>query len=122
MNNFIYYFYNIKVENIKYYQKYYTFIHDGYIYRLYLIQEDINTNSLINLNQKLLKHTLINEIILNKNREIISTYNNQNYLLMKLFTNPNKKITLEELDYMIYAFPSSSSVCLYKLHNIHYDF
>lgn len=32
----------------------------------------------------------------------------------------NKKITLEELDYMIYAFPSSSSVCLYKLHNIHY--
>ncbi|MBQ6219916.1 MAG: NAD(P)/FAD-dependent oxidoreductase [Methanosphaera sp.] len=34
----------------------------------------------------------------------------------------NKKITLEELDDMIYAFPSSSSVCLYKLHNIHYDF
>ena len=33
----------------------------------------------------------------------------------------NKKITLEELDHMIYAFPSSSSVCLYKLHNIHYD-
>ena len=33
----------------------------------------------------------------------------------------NKKISLEELDYMIYAFPSSSSVCLYKLHNIHYD-
>ena len=33
----------------------------------------------------------------------------------------NKKITLDELDYMIYAFPSSSSVCLYKLHNIHYD-
>ena len=34
----------------------------------------------------------------------------------------NKKITLDELDYMIYAFPSSSSVCLYKLHNIHYEF
>lgn len=34
----------------------------------------------------------------------------------------NKKITLEELDYMIYTFPSSSSVCLYKLHNIHYKF
>ena len=33
----------------------------------------------------------------------------------------NKKITLEELDSMIYAFPSSSSVCLYKLHKIHYD-
>ncbi|AMK15367.1 dihydrolipoyl dehydrogenase family protein [Methanobrevibacter olleyae] len=34
----------------------------------------------------------------------------------------NQKISLEELDYMIYAFPSSSSVCLYKLHNIHYKF
>ena len=34
----------------------------------------------------------------------------------------NKKISLEELDEMIYAFPSSSSVCLYKLHNIHYKF
>ena len=33
----------------------------------------------------------------------------------------NQKIRLEELDHMIYAFPSSSSVCLYKLHNIHYD-
>ena len=32
----------------------------------------------------------------------------------------NKKITLEELDDMILAFPSSSSVCLYKLHNINY--
>ncbi|WP_405293456.1 dihydrolipoyl dehydrogenase family protein [Methanobrevibacter sp.] len=34
----------------------------------------------------------------------------------------NKKISLEELDHMIYAFPSSSSVCLYKLHKIHYKF
>ena len=34
----------------------------------------------------------------------------------------NQKISLEELDHMIYAFPSSSSVCLYKLHNIHYAF
>ena len=34
----------------------------------------------------------------------------------------NQKISLEELDDMIYAFPSSSSVCLYKLHNIHYTF
>lgn len=33
----------------------------------------------------------------------------------------NKKISLEELDYMIYAFPSSISVALYKLHNIHYN-
>ena len=33
----------------------------------------------------------------------------------------NQKISLEELDYMIYTFPSSSSVCLYKLHNIHYE-
>ena len=34
----------------------------------------------------------------------------------------NQKISLDDLDYMIYALPSSSSVCLYKLHNIHYKF
>ncbi len=33
----------------------------------------------------------------------------------------NKKITLEELDEMIYAFPSSNSVTLYKLHKLHYN-
>ena len=32
----------------------------------------------------------------------------------------NKNISLEELDYFIYAFPSSISVMLYKMHNIHY--
>ena len=100
MNNFIYYFYNIKIDNIKYYQKYYTFIYNGYIYRLYLIKEPVNNNFIIDLDRKLLKNTLINEIIFNKDKEIISTYNNQNYLLMKLFTNPEKKITLEEIHYL----------------------
>ena len=99
MNNFIYYYYNIKIDDIKYHEKYYTFIYNEYIYRLYIIDEPINNNFIVDIDRKLLAHTLINEIIFNINKEIISTYNNQAYILMRLFTNPEKKITLEEINY-----------------------
>ncbi len=99
MNNFIYYYYNIKIDDIKYHEKYYTFIYNEYIYRLYLIDEPINNNFIVDIDKKLLAHTLISEIIFNINKEIISIYNNQAYILMRLFTNPEKKITLEEINY-----------------------
>ena len=43
-------------------------------------------------------------------------------MVLKLKTWPISLhfISLEELDYFIYAFPSSISVMLYKMHNIHY--
>ena len=100
MNNFIYYFYNIKVENLYTYQKYYTFTHNGYIYRLYQIEENINSKFIIDIDRKLLGYTLINEIIFNKDKDIISTYNNKQYILMKIYTNTQKKITLEEIYYL----------------------
>ena len=99
MNNFIYYYYNIKIEDLKYHKKYYTFIYNEYLYRLYIIDEPINNNFIIDIERRLLGHTLVNEIIFNKNKEIISIYNNHSYILMKLFTNPLKKITLEEINY-----------------------
>ena len=100
MNNFIYYYYNIKIDDIKYHEKYYTFTHNGYTHRLYITRDNINQNFIIELNQKLLGNTLINEIILNKNKEIISTIDNKNYILMKIYINPNKKITLMEINYL----------------------
>ena len=99
MNNFIYYYYNIKIDDLKYHEKYYTFIYNEYLYRLYIIDEPINNNFIIDIERRLLGHTLVNEIIFNKNKEIISIYNNHSYILMKLFTNPLKKITLEEINY-----------------------
>lgn len=99
MNNFICYFYNIKVDNITCNKKYCSFIYDGYIYRLYVIDEFIDSVFLINIDKRLLGNTLINEIIFNKDGKIISNYNDKEYMLMKIYANTNKKITLEEINY-----------------------
>ncbi len=100
MNNFIDYFYNIKAYKIEYNNKYFGFIYNGYLYRLYILDEDININYIVNLNKKMLSHTLVSEIIINRNNEYISNYNNQNYILIKIYININKNISLEEISYL----------------------
>lgn len=87
---------------------------------------DVHTIRYGNSYSLILKNDLTAEakVIVDKNLQIVGAEiyaaDAENVANMFAFII-NKKITLEELDYMIYAFPSSSSVCLYKLHNIHYD-
>lgn len=97
MNNFIEYFYNIKIDKITYHNKYYSFIYNGYIYKLYFIDEVINTDSLLDINRKLINNTLISEIIINRNNEVISIYNNYKYILIKIYVSIGKSITLSEI-------------------------
>lgn len=97
MNNFIEYFYGIKVNKVIYGNKYYSFIHNLYVYRLYILDDNINIKSLYEINKKLISNTLISEIILNLNGNIVSTYNKTNYILLKLFVNIDKSISLNEI-------------------------
>ncbi len=99
MNNFLAYFYNINVDKIKFKKDYYYFMYNGYLYRLYILDKNTNINFLISLNQQLLNITLISEIIMNKDNSYLSFYNNYNYLLLKIFVNTKKKITLNEICY-----------------------
>ena len=103
MNNFINYFYNIRVNDILCNNKYCSFQDNGYVYKLYVIDENINSDFLINLEKKLLGNTLINEIIFNKDNKIISIYDGKLYMLQKIFVNINKRITLEEISYLARA-------------------
>jgi hypothetical protein len=48
----------------------------------------------------MLENTLMSEIILNKDGSIISSYEDNNYILLKINCNPNKNITLEEINYI----------------------
>lgn len=98
MNNFIDYFYNIKIDSIKYNNHYYSFIFNGYNYRLYILEDNININSMINLNKKMLGYTLVSEIINNRWNNYISNYNGLNYILIKIYINIDKAITLEEIN------------------------
>ena len=100
MNNFIEYFYNIKIQKIMYNNKYYSFIYNGYVYKLYILDNNININMIIDIDKRLLGHTLISEIIMNKDREYISKYNGVNYILIKIYVNINKSISLEEINYL----------------------
>lgn len=98
MSNFIEYFYNIKVDVIKNNDNYYSFIYDGYVYKLYLYDGD-NISLMIDINKRLSGYTLISKIIFNRDNEPISMYNNVKYILIKLFAH-NNKITLDAINYL----------------------
>lgn len=97
MKNFIEYFYNIKIDRIFYEKNYYFFTYNGYTYKLYALTSEYDVNFLLYINQKMLNNTLVSEIILNKNMEIISVYNENKFMLIKIFVNMNKNISLGEI-------------------------
>lgn len=101
MNNFIEYFYGIKIDKVIYGNKYYSFMYKGYTYRLYIYDGDYNSiKALYEINKILIQNTLISEIIINKNNDIISNYNGISYILIKIFININKSISLEEISFI----------------------
>ena len=97
MKNFIEYFYNIKIDRIFYEKNYYFFTYNGYTYKLYTLTSEYDVNFLLYINQKMLNNTLVSEIIFNKNMEIISVYNENRFMLIKIFVNMNKNISLSEI-------------------------
>lgn len=100
MNNFVDYFYNMNINDIKYQGNYYSFIYKGFTYKLYLVDNNININYMLNINKRLIRHTLSSEIIINKDNEYISKYDDKSYILIKVFVSDNKKITLDEINYL----------------------
>ena len=98
MNNFIKYFYGMNVDKVIYNEKYYSFVYQGYIFRLYPYYDSYrNVNSLYELNLKLVGNTLMSEIVVNRNNEVVTSYNGVSYILLKLFVNINKGISLNEI-------------------------
>ena len=99
MNNFVAYFYDITIDKLTFNNKYYSFTYLGYLYRLYLI-DNIDVDMLVNINKRLIDNTLVSEIIINRDGKYISTYNGSNYILIKIYANPEKKISLDEITYL----------------------
>ena len=99
MNNFVAYFYDITIDKLTFNNKYYSFNYLGYLYRLYLI-DNIDVDMLVNINKRLIDNTLVSEIIINRDGKYISTYNGSNYILIKIYANPEKKISLDEITYL----------------------
>ena len=104
MNNFIEYFYGIKVQNVICNDKYYSFIYNGYVYRLYVYENDVDVSFLYDINKRLINDTLMSQIILNSDNEVVSSYNGFSYILIKVFVNINKSISLEEISFISNSF------------------
>ena len=101
MNNFIKYFYGIDIDRVIYNDKYYSFIYGGYIYRLYVYDganEEIKF--LYDVNRQLIGNTLMSEFVVNRNNEIVSSYNGVSYVLIRVFVNINKGVTLNEISFV----------------------
>jgi len=100
MKNFLEYFYNIKVTDIDDKKKYYSFINNNYLYRLYVYEVYGDINLLYDISNNLSNNTLISIIIKNRFNELLTNYNGINYVLIKIFVNVNKIISLEEIAYL----------------------
>lgn len=109
MNNFVAYFYNIIVDKINFNKNHYSFNYLGYLYHLYLINDDMDINMMVNINKRLLVNTLVSEIIINRDNHYVSSHNGQNYILIKIYANINKKISLEEINYLANALYSEKN-------------
>lgn len=101
MNNFIEYFYGIKIDKVIYNDKYYSFIYNGFVYRLYIYNDEMRgVKFLYDTNRMLVGNTLMSEIIINRNNDILSSYNGFVYILIKIYANVNKVISLDEISFL----------------------
>ena len=101
MNNFIKYFYGIDINKVIYNEKYYSFVYNGYLYRLYIYDDSVgDVKFLYDVNRKLVGNTLVSEIIINRDNDVVSTYNGVSYILLRIFSNVNKRITLDEISFL----------------------
>ena len=99
MNNAILFFYNINVSNIKKVNDNYYFKYINNDYGIYLYNRDPFDSAFIyNLNLELLNSGLIGyEIIITKDKNILFTYEEKNYILMKIPNIKNKVITYNDI-------------------------
>ena len=101
MNNFIKYFYGVDIDKVIYNDKYYSFIYGGYVYRLYIYEgSNDEIKFLHEINRQLVGNTLMSELVVNRNKEIVSSYNGVSYVLIRVFVNVNKGITLSEISFV----------------------
>ncbi len=102
MKNAINYYYNLFPNHIDNIDNYFTFTIDDELYHLKPYTRNPNEQeSIAKLNQEMINHNLlVHEIIINKNKNIITIINNIPYILYKININPKKKINLSEISFL----------------------
>ena len=102
MKNTINYYYNLNPNKINMLFNYYYFYVDNELYYFSIYTKNVNdVEAVYRFNQELLsKNVLVNEIINNRSKTIITYVNQVPYILTKINVNINKPITLSEISYL----------------------
>ena len=114
MKNIINYFYNLNITELTNKDNIYSFYDNDELYHFYIYNNNIkNVDLTKDIDDSLMKDTLIHEIIINKDNSIITYYNNIPYILCKINININKPITLGEINYLSSKVISTNSKITY---------
>lgn len=114
MKNIINYFYNLNITKLTNKDNIYSFYDNDELYHFYIYNNNIKNIDLTkDIDDSLMKDTLIHEIIINKDNSIITYYNNIPYILCKINININKPITLGEINYLASKVISTNSKITY---------
>lgn len=102
MKETINYYYNLNPNKInKIFDYYYFYLNNELYYFTTYDRKVADANSIYEFNKKMLhQNILVNEIINNKSGTIITYVNKVPYILMKVYANINKPISLSEISYI----------------------
>ena len=102
MKETINYYYNLNPNKInKIFDYYYFYLNNELYYFTPYTRKPQDINAIFDYNKKMLsKNILVNEIINNKDNTIITYINEIPYILMKIYININKPLSLSEINYI----------------------
>ncbi len=96
MNNFINYYYNINVNNIRKIDNNYFFQFDNKKYCLYQL-DNLDINSILDTINKLKYNKYMHTVILSKDKKIITNDGNNQYILFRINILNNRQIAINDL-------------------------
>ncbi len=102
MKNYINYYYNLFPDYIHQENKYFYFFYNNEKYFLF-ISERLYSELIVlfELNLAMLKRNiLVHQMLLNKDKQIITLIDNIPYILMKVYVDEKKVVTLSDINYI----------------------
>ena len=97
MENYILYYYNLKIKNIIKTDSYYYFTTDEDIF--YFCKTSLEENELNKLNQKMITNPRYHTMIKNRFYKFLSIYEEKNYVLLRINTLLSNIVSFDEMLY-----------------------
>lgn len=108
MENYILYYYNLKIKNIIKTDNYYYFTNDNDIF--YFCQTTLEEEKLSQLNNLIINNPKYHTMIKNRFFKFLSIYEDKNYILLRINTLLSNIVNFDEMMYQNNIFLNSSNI------------